>query len=92
MELPVVPSSSSSSRPYGTFRVSNLYPGLPPGLSSAVPAGLSSESPGSREDTLTPEVRFWAVRVRTKPPLFYQPLWRLRRNFHPAPDPVYFQK
>src|ERR1700733_3629381 len=28
------------SRPYGTFRVSNLYPGLRPGLSSAVPAGL----------------------------------------------------
>jgi hypothetical protein len=28
------------SRPYGTFRVSNLYPGLRPGLSSAVPTGL----------------------------------------------------
>jgi hypothetical protein len=28
------------SRPYGTFRLSNLYPGLRPGLSSAVPAGL----------------------------------------------------
>src|SRR5216683_3490342 len=29
-----------SSRPYGTFRLSNLYPGLRPGLSSAVPPGL----------------------------------------------------
>jgi hypothetical protein len=28
------------SRPYGTFRLSNLYPGLRPGLSSAVPTGL----------------------------------------------------
>jgi hypothetical protein len=28
------------SRPYGTFRLSYLYPGLRPGLSSAVPAGL----------------------------------------------------
>jgi hypothetical protein len=27
----------TSSRPYGAFRVSNLYPGLRPGLSSAVP-------------------------------------------------------
>jgi hypothetical protein len=27
----------TSSRPYGTFRLSNLYPGLRPGLSSAVP-------------------------------------------------------
>jgi hypothetical protein len=31
---------ASFSRPYGTFRLSNLYPGLRPGLSSAVPAGL----------------------------------------------------
>src|SRR5882757_4760170 len=29
-----------SSRPCGTFRLSNLYPGLRPGLSSAVPSGL----------------------------------------------------
>jgi hypothetical protein len=29
-----------SSRPYGTFRLSNFYPGLRPGLSSAVPPGL----------------------------------------------------
>ena len=37
-----------SSRPYGTFRLSNLYPGLRPGLSSAVPAGLMLQSIGSR--------------------------------------------
>src|ERR1700740_2401773 len=30
------------SRPFGTCRFSNLYPGLRPGLSSAVPAGLNS--------------------------------------------------
>jgi hypothetical protein len=30
----------TASRPYGTFRPSNLNPGLRPGLSSAVPAGL----------------------------------------------------
>jgi tetratricopeptide (TPR) repeat protein len=33
----------TSSRPYGTFRLLNFYPGLRPGLSSAVPAGLSLE-------------------------------------------------
>src|ERR1700730_11642552 len=33
-------SDGNSSRPYGTFRHSNLYPGLRPGLSSAVPSGL----------------------------------------------------
>ena len=32
---------ATSSRPYGTFHFSNLYPGLRPGLRSAVPAGLS---------------------------------------------------
>jgi hypothetical protein len=30
----------NSSGPYGTFCPSNFYPGLRPGLSSAVPAGL----------------------------------------------------
>jgi hypothetical protein len=33
-----------SSRPCGTFHLSNLYPGLRPGLSSAVPAGLIWQS------------------------------------------------
>jgi prevent-host-death family protein len=37
----------TSSRPYGTFRLSNVYPGLRPGLSSAVPAGLILQSVGS---------------------------------------------
>jgi hypothetical protein len=40
MEMPGIASESTSSRPFGTFRLSNLYPGLRPGLSSAVPAGL----------------------------------------------------
>jgi hypothetical protein len=31
-----------SSRPYGTCLLSNLYPGLRPGLSSAVPTGLDN--------------------------------------------------
>jgi hypothetical protein len=39
---------ATSSRPYGTFRLSNLYPGLRPGLSSAVPAGLILQSLGSQ--------------------------------------------
>ena len=30
----------ASSRPCGTFRLSNLYPGLRPGLSSTVPVEL----------------------------------------------------
>jgi hypothetical protein len=34
----------NSSRPYGTYRLSNLYPGLRPGLGSAVPAGLGAET------------------------------------------------
>jgi hypothetical protein len=38
----------ASSRPYGTFRLSNLYPGLRPGLSSAVPAGLILQSVHTR--------------------------------------------
>src|ERR1700726_1366151 len=37
----------TSSRPYGTVRLSNLYPGRRPGLSSAVPAGLILPSVGS---------------------------------------------
>jgi len=32
-----------SSRPYGTCRPSNFYPGLRPGLNSAVPTGLDNE-------------------------------------------------
>ena len=32
-------SRTISSRPYGTFRASNFYPGLRPGLGSAVPDG-----------------------------------------------------
>ena len=32
----------TSSRPYGTLRLLNFYPGLRPGLSSAVPPGLDS--------------------------------------------------
>jgi hypothetical protein len=39
MEVPGV-ASGYFSRPYGTFRLSNLYPGLRPGLSSIVPTGL----------------------------------------------------
>jgi hypothetical protein len=42
MEVPGV-ASGYFSRPYGTFRLSNLYPGLRPGLSSAVPTGLDIE-------------------------------------------------
>jgi hypothetical protein len=34
----------TSSRPYGTLRSSNFYPGLRPGLNSAVPAGLILQS------------------------------------------------
>jgi hypothetical protein len=34
----------TSSRPCGTFRLLNLYPGLRPGLSSAVPPGLILQS------------------------------------------------
>jgi hypothetical protein len=41
----------TSSRPYGTFRLSNLYPGLRPGLSSAVPAGLILQSPAFHAQT-----------------------------------------
>ncbi len=40
-----------SSRPCGTFRLSNLYPGLRPGLSSAVPAGLILAVDGSHADS-----------------------------------------
>ena len=36
-----ISSRPISSRPYGTFRLSNFYPGLRPGLNSAVPAGLN---------------------------------------------------
>jgi hypothetical protein len=36
------------------FRLSNLYPGLRPGLSSAVPAGLILESLGSPARALSP--------------------------------------
>src|SRR5450631_3435506 len=41
----------TSSRPYGTFRLLNLYPGLRPGLSSAVPAGLILQSVSSHADS-----------------------------------------
>ena len=41
----------TSSRPYGTFRLSNLYPGLRPGLSSAVPAGLRLQLVDSQADS-----------------------------------------
>ena len=41
----------TASRPYGTVRLSNLNPGLRPGLSSAVPAGLILPSVGSRAHT-----------------------------------------
>jgi len=47
----------TSSRPYGTFRPSNLYPGLRPGLSSAVPAGLILQSVDSHAHILAPEIR-----------------------------------
>jgi hypothetical protein len=57
MEVPWDRLRVNSSRPYGTFRLSNLYPGLRPGLSSAVPAGLILQSPGSHAHTLAPEVR-----------------------------------
>jgi hypothetical protein len=43
MGVPVIASYLSFSRPYGTFRLSNFNPGLRPGLSSAVPSGLSFE-------------------------------------------------
>ena len=43
------------SRPYGTFRPSNLYPGLRPGLRSAGPAGLILQSPGFFADRVNPE-------------------------------------
>src|ERR1700733_4848553 len=33
--------AAHSSRPYGTFRHRDLYPGLRPGLGSGVPSGLS---------------------------------------------------
>ena len=42
----------TTSRPYGTVRLSNLYPGLRPGLSSAVPAGLILPSVGSHAHSL----------------------------------------
>jgi hypothetical protein len=50
MEVPGDCLRVTCSRPYGTFRLSNLYPGLRPGLSSAVPAGLILQSVGSHVD------------------------------------------
>src|SRR6266702_8709166 len=55
-----------SSRPCGTFRISNLYPGLRPGLSSAVPAGLILQSMVLTQ-TLKP-VLYCVVNVRAKSP------------------------
>src|ERR1700733_3028021 len=40
---PRIASWGIFSRPYGTDRGVNLYPGLRPGLLSAVPSGLNSE-------------------------------------------------
>jgi hypothetical protein len=61
MEVPGIASGEgvTCSRPYGTFRLSNLYPGLRSGLSSAVPAGLILQSVGSHAESLGPEVRFF---------------------------------
>jgi hypothetical protein len=47
----------ASSRPCGTFRFSNLYPGLRPGLSSAVPAGLILQPVGSHAERLALPVK-----------------------------------
>jgi hypothetical protein len=56
------------SRPYGTCRLSNLYPGLRPGLSSAVPAGLILQSVGSHTRSLVRGVhvsnRLWRTQPR----------------------------
>src|ERR1700722_10536069 len=40
-----------SAVPYGTVRAHNTYPGLRPGLHSAVPAGLNSEVSSSHADS-----------------------------------------
>ena len=53
-----------SSRPCGTFRLSNLYPGLHPGLRSVVPAGLNLQSMGSHADSSAPEVRLFLTSHR----------------------------
>jgi hypothetical protein len=37
IRVPGIASEQFFSRPYGTFRLPNLYPGLRPGLGSAVP-------------------------------------------------------
>ena len=55
---------ATASRPYGTFRRSNPYPGLRPGLSSAVPAGLSLQSPTSHAHTLLIPAKLESVSVR----------------------------
>jgi hypothetical protein len=60
--------SVSSSRPSGTFRLSNSTQDWRPGLSSAVPAGLILRSPGSHADP-TQELsqvagrRFWVETI-----------------------------
>src|SRR5216684_3628976 len=58
-----------SSRPFGTFPLSNLYPGLRPGLSSAVPAGLISQSIRSHAGASKPVLPFPGPtpRFRTDP-------------------------
>src|SRR5882757_6941244 len=57
-----------SSRPCGTFRLSNLYPGLRPGLSSAVPTGLGSRHRGSHAGSKVLIIRlFCATRLKSCP-------------------------
>jgi hypothetical protein len=59
------------SRPYGTFRLSDLYPGLRPGLSSAVPAGLIAIARCSHALSRTylpvPSALFFLRQVKTRP-------------------------
>ena len=57
MEVPGIASGQLSVVPTGLFVSRFLYPGLRPGLSSAVPAGLNLELVGSHAHALAPEVQ-----------------------------------
>jgi hypothetical protein len=64
-EVPRIASWGIFSRPCGTGRLWNLFPGLRPGLFSAVPTGLESDAVGSCRPMLSRHTHLGAVRVNT---------------------------